>query len=91
MPLSQLTPEESAGYAVFRTHCAGCHYANSGAGLHGPGLLGLYRKPYLPSGAPPSDARVAATILRGRGTMPAFQNTLGDEELAHLLDYLHTL
>ena len=73
------------------SHCATCHYSDSEEGLNGPGLLGLFRKPYLPSGGAASDTRVTAVILRGRGMMPPLGNTLSDQELADLLAYLHTL
>lgn len=90
-PLSQLTPVEMQGYAVFQSHCAVCHYANRETALHGPGLQGLFRKPYLPSGMPANDDRVRTTILHGRGMMPAFGDQLDDQQLHDLLAYLHTL
>jgi mono/diheme cytochrome c family protein len=80
-----------AGHQVFVSHCSSCHYANSEDGLNGPGLEGLLRKPYLPSGGAATDARVTAVILHGRGMMPPLGNTLTDQELAELLAYLHTL
>ena len=43
----------------------------------------------MPSGAPPTDERLASVILHGRGMMPA--NPLDDEQLQQLLAYLHTL
>jgi mono/diheme cytochrome c family protein len=90
-PLADLTPQEADGYAVFRTGCSGCHYANREDSLRGPGLQGLFKKPYLPSGAPANDDRVLAPILQGRGMMPAFGNQLDDQQLHDLLAYLHTL
>lgn len=90
-PISQLTPGELEGHAVFVHYCAGCHYANSQDPLHGPGLEGVFRKRYLPSGAPANDVRVNDVIERGRGMMPAFGNTLDEQQLAQLLAYLHTL
>jgi mono/diheme cytochrome c family protein len=90
-PLAELTPHEMAGRKVFVSHCATCHYANSEQGLNGPGLEGLFRKPYLPSGGVAHDTRVTQTILGGRNMMPALGNTLTDQELADLLAYLHTL
>jgi mono/diheme cytochrome c family protein len=90
-PLAALTPQEQAGHRVFVSHCASCHYANTEQGLNGPGLEGLFRKPYLPSGGIANDTRVTAVILRGRNMMPALGNTLTDQELADLLAYLHTL
>jgi mono/diheme cytochrome c family protein len=90
-PLSELTPQEAAGRRVFVSHCSGCHYAEVEKGLNGPGLEGLFRKPYLPSGVAANDARVTGVILRGRNMMPALGNTLSDEQLQDLMAYLHTL
>jgi mono/diheme cytochrome c family protein len=90
-PLSELTAEESAGHRVFATRCGGCHEANSESALHGPGLFGLYRKQYLPSGAPANDDRVTWVILHGRGMMPAEGDSMDDGQLRALLAYLHTL
>ena len=90
-PLSQLTAQEAAGQHVFVNQCGRCHYANTEQGLNGPGLLRLLRKPYLPSGAPANDARVTAVLVHGRNMMPAFGNTLDEQDLRDLLAYLHTL
>ena len=90
-PLSQLTPTEMQGYVVFQSHCAACHYANSEKPLRGPGLQALFKKQYLPSGAPANDDRVSAAILHGRNMMPAFGNVLDDQQMQNLLAYLHTL
>ena len=90
-PLNELTPQEAAGHQVYASHCARCHYANTDRSLHGPGLQALYKQKYLPSGAPANDDRVTAVILRGRNMMPAFGNSLDDQQLDDLLAYLHTL
>lgn len=90
-PLSELTPRELSGHQVFVAQCARCHYANSERGLHGPGLLGLFRQPYLPSGIAANDERVSSIILHGRGVMPAMGNRLNEQQLQDLLAYLHTL
>ena len=90
-PLNELTPQEAAGHWIFITQCSACHYANSEKGLHGPGLEGLFRKPYLPSGGAANDARVSAVIVHGRNLMPAAGNTLSEQELKDLMAYLHTL
>jgi mono/diheme cytochrome c family protein len=90
-PLANLTPEEHAGREVYVARCGGCHYPNSSAPLHGPGLYAILRNQYLPSGAPANDETVATTVLRGRGMMPAFGRTLDEEQLQQLLAYLHTL
>lgn len=90
-PVSALTPEEAQGRAVYQQLCANCHYANQKGDLHGPSLFGMYRKPYLPSGAPANDARVVPVILHGRNMMPASENQLNDQQMQDLLAYLHTL
>jgi mono/diheme cytochrome c family protein len=90
-PLAELTSEEASGHAVFQSHCSRCHYANSEDGFHGPGLQGLYKQRYLPSGAPANDDRVTSVILHGRGIMPPFGNDLDDQQLKNLIAYLHTL
>ncbi|HEY0785504.1 MAG TPA: cytochrome c [Acidobacteriaceae bacterium] len=90
-PLSTLTATERAGREVYVARCGGCHYPNSSAPLHGPGLFAILRNPYLPSGAPATDERVTSAILRGRNSMPAFAGTLDEEQLQQLLAYLHTL
>ncbi len=90
-PESAFTPQETEGRKIFVSACSRCHYANSEKGLHGPGLEGMFRKPYLPSGSPARDDRVTAVLLRGRNMMPAFGNTLSEQELEDLLAYLHAL
>jgi mono/diheme cytochrome c family protein len=90
-PLSELTPRESAGRQVFLDHCARCHYPDSERGLRGPGLLGLFRQPYLPSGVAANDQRVTELILRGRGMMPALGDRISERQLEDLMAYLHTL
>jgi mono/diheme cytochrome c family protein len=90
-PLSALTPQESRGRAVFVSECARCHNAYSTEALHGPSLYGVYRKPYLPSGAPARDDRVVEVILHGRNLMPPMGRDLTEQQLQDLLRYLHTL
>ncbi len=88
-PSSEWTPQEARGAAVFQAKCARCHYPTSTEPLHGPGLQAITKVKAMPSGAPPTDERMTAVILDGRGMMPA--TPLSDEDLANLLAYLHTL
>lgn len=90
-PLAQLDAQQMRGHAVYGAHCAQCHYDRREGALHGPTLYGLFRRPTLPSGAAPTDERVTATIVHGRGMMPAQGQNLSDAELGDLLAYLHTL
>jgi mono/diheme cytochrome c family protein len=83
------TPEEARGAVVYRAKCARCHYPTTTRPLNGPGLQALTKVKAMPSGAPPTDERIIAVILRGRNMMPA--TSLTDEQLSDLLAYLHTL
>jgi mono/diheme cytochrome c family protein len=89
-PLDQLNAQQMRGHTVFQANCAQCHYDRSSDAFHGPGLRGVMKKPYLPSGAPANDDRVTATIQHGRGMMPA-QPYLDAQDTTDLLAYLHTL
>jgi mono/diheme cytochrome c family protein len=90
-PLSELTPHEAEGRQVFVSRCSSCHSADTEKGMNGPGLEGLFRKPYLHSGMAANDTQVTAVIVQGRNMMPALGNTLTDQQLADLMAYLHTL
>jgi len=90
-PISQLTPEETAGRAVFVAACARCHHAYTTDPLHGPSLYGVFRKPALPSGAAANEERVEDVIRHGRGMMPPAGDNLTEEQMQALLRYLHTV
>ncbi|HTW44600.1 MAG TPA: cytochrome c [Acidobacteriaceae bacterium] len=90
-PLSELNAQEMRGYHVYQAECARCHYANNVHSLHGPGLQGLFKLKYLPSGAPANDDRVTDVIMNGHGVMPAFGNKIDQQQLNDLMAYLHTL
>jgi mono/diheme cytochrome c family protein len=89
--VSALTPEEAQGREVYGQLCASCHYADHTGDLHGPSLFGLFRKPYMQSGAPANDDRVTAVILHGHGMMPGYEGQLDAQHLQELVAYLHTL
>jgi len=86
-----LTPEQAAGRNVFNSYCSACHSAYTSKKLTGPPLTDLYKKRAMPSGAPPTDERVSAVVMRGRQMMPAFGGVLDEQDLQSLLAYLHTL
>ena len=89
MPPSQWNAQQARGAAVFEAKCARCHYPTTTKPLHGPGLQALTKVSSMPSGAPPTDDRLADRILHGYGMMPAIP--LSDDQLKDLLAYLHTL
>ncbi len=91
VPLAELNGPQMHGHQVFQARCAACHYDRERGPLHGPSLLGVFKKAALPSGAPANDERVTATVTHGRNMMPALGNTLDGQDLDDLLAYLHTL
>ena len=90
-PISQLKPNELHGRVVFAAHCGMCHYDREDQPLHGPPLRGVFKKTYLPSGAPANDERVRNTIDHGRNMMPALGGSMSSDEVDDLLAYMHTL
>jgi mono/diheme cytochrome c family protein len=90
-PAHPLNAQEQRGELVFRANCAVCHFPYSTKSRGGPGLKGLFRKQYLPSGAPANDERVRSAIEQGRANMPSFKEALTDEQMADLIAYLHAL
>jgi len=91
MPLEQLNAQQMHGHAVFQARCAQCHNDRIDKPLHGPSMLGVFKRPSLPSGAPANDERVTATIVHGHGLMPAMGNAMDQQDIEDLLAYLHTL
>jgi mono/diheme cytochrome c family protein len=90
-PLSSLNAQQMQGHAIFQTRCAVCHYDRQPGPLHGPSLLGVFKKQDLPSGAAATDERVTATINHGRGLMPPMGGQMEPGDMDALLAYLHTL
>jgi len=89
---SQLTDAQMRGHALFDVHCADCHNGtNPDLMKQPPRLDRLFLAKALPSGAPANDSQVRTTIIHGRGTMPAFDGRLREEDIDDLLKYLHTL
>jgi mono/diheme cytochrome c family protein len=85
-----LNQEQARGRRLYNIHCIDCHPAYSSRGNKGPGLKGLYKKPYLPSGLTATDEHVSQSIVQGRGMMPATPQ-LSPQDLQELIAYLHTL
>jgi hypothetical protein len=87
-----LNPQQSAGRGVYDKYCDQCHEPYSSRGKKGPGLKGILKKEYLPlSGLPANDDRVGEIIRLGRSKMPAYGQTLDQQQIQDLLAYLHTL
>ena len=87
-----LNPQQAAGRHVYDQTCDQCHEPYSTRGKKGPGLKGVFKKQYLSeSGLPANDERVGEIIRAGRSKMPAFGQTLDQQQVEDLLAYMHTL
>ena len=86
-----MSASELRGQRLFNSTCSTCHHADSNQPLSGPGLKGILKKQYLPSGAPANDERVHDTILNGRRSMPAYGQVFDDSQIRDVIAYLHTL
>jgi mono/diheme cytochrome c family protein len=86
-----LNAQQAAGRKIYNIYCLNCHPAYSTHGNKGPGLKGLYGKPYLPSGLTATDEHVFQSIVQGRGMMPRFSDSMSRQEIQAVVAYLHTL
>lgn len=72
------------GQALFSKNCAACHQAN-GRGI--PGAFPALAGSALVRG---KGADVAAVLLKGRGGMPDFSDSLSDREIATILSFVRS-
>ena len=86
-----LSPQQARGRHVYDQHCIRCHEPYSTRGHNGPGLAGLNKKGFMPSGIPVNDDRLTDVIMMGKSKMPAFRNSITQEQLQDLLAYIKTL
>jgi mono/diheme cytochrome c family protein len=86
-----LNAQQSRGRRVYNLYCLSCHPAYSTHGNKGPGLKGLYGRPYLPSGLTATDEHVIQSIIQGRGMMPRFGQQVSQQEIQDMVAYMHTL
>ena len=87
-----LNPQQAAGRKIYDAQCDRCHEPYSTRGKKGPGLQGVFQRPYLPiSGLPANDERVLDILQHGRKEMPGFGPKLSPQEMQDVLVYLRTL
>ena len=80
------------GQQVFQERCSSCHNADNTDRKMGPALKGLFNHERLVSnGQKVTEANVRAKIDEGGKGMPAFQQTLSDEDIKHVVEYLKKL
>lgn len=82
-------PDRAASTATFRTKCAMCHGPDGGGSEAGKSM----NIPDLRSSAVQkvSDAELAQIISNGKGGMPAFKNSLSEEQVRDLVTYIRSL
>ncbi len=87
-----LNPQQAVGRKIYDNYCDRCHRPYSTKGKKGPGLKGVFQHQYLSlTGLPANDDRVGDIIRNGRPDMPAYGQTLSQQDIQDLLAYLHTL
>lgn len=92
-PAPRTAASVARGRMLFQKNCAVCHGAE-GRG-DGPAAAGFPHRPDdLGTIAPPPvfpDGIVAYRIVNGEGMMPAFKDSLGDNDVWDLLNYIRSL
>jgi cytochrome c2 len=83
-------PEVVSGKGLFQEHCASCHFAETTAQKIGPGLKGMYARPFA-DGKKVTDAGLTKWIESGGKNMPGFKETIKAEQIRVLIVYLKTL
>jgi mono/diheme cytochrome c family protein len=80
----------SAGKDVFEAQCISCHNADSVEAKDGPGLKGV-KNGKLPSGKPATREAILDLVNKGRDAMPAFKESLSEEQRENVVAYVLTL
>ncbi len=82
-------PDTAAGKATFQTKCAMCHGPDGGGSEVGKSM----NVPDLRSQAVQklSDAELAQIISNGKGGMPAFKDSLSEDQIHGLVSHIRTL
>ncbi len=75
-----LDGDSEAGSTVYADNCAGCH-AEDGSGGSGPALVGEADE----------GEEFVALVLDGEEDMPAFSDTLSDQDIADVLAFVQSL
>lgn len=86
-----LTSQQEYGRSLYSANCALCHEENQLALKKvPPNLHRIFRQDGLPSGGPATDDQVRLVILRGKNTMPSFNQRLTEDQIGAIISYLHT-
>ena len=80
--IADLEGDATSGATLYAAHCKACHGEDASSGSVNKNIV-----EELSHG----DANVIQIILYGEDSMPAFENTLSDQDIADIVAYLHTL
>jgi mono/diheme cytochrome c family protein len=83
--------ETPRGQALFKEHCAICHYDQSTAQKMGPGLKGAYARGTFADGRKVGDASMTAWIENGGKDMPGLKDVLPPADIRAIIRYLQTI
>lgn len=81
--------DAAKGKEVFE-QCSVCHNVDTDEKKMGPSLKGVSKRK-LKNGKPASDTNLRTIINTGGNGMPAYADTLSDEEKANVIAYLKTV
>jgi mono/diheme cytochrome c family protein len=82
-------PDSAATSATFRTKCAMCHGQDGGGSEVGKSMnVPDLRSPVVQK---LPDAQLAQIISDGKGGMPQFKNSLGEDQIHALVTYIRSL
>jgi cytochrome c len=82
--------DAAKGKDVFE-QCSVCHNVDSDEKKIGPSLKGLFKHDKLKNGKKVTDENVLGVINAGGGGMPAYSDTLSDQEKSDVIAYLKTI
>ena len=83
--------DATKGKEVFEQNCTVCHNIDSPEKKVGPSLQGLYKRDKLKNGKKMTDDNVKAIVNAGGNGMPAYADTITEEEKNNVIAYLKTL
>ena len=82
--------DPAAGKAIFQEKCAECHNADNKETKDGPGFAGV-KNGKLPSGRPATHDVILDLVTKGQESMPAFKDTLAEQQREDVVAYVMTL
>lgn len=80
------------GAQLFSENCVSCHESSSTEIKLGPGMKGVMKNPTLPSSNQPATPQnVMDRLINPYKMMPSFKDTLTQDQMTALIEYLKTL